>query len=263
MPLVSGTALDRRMANTLAAGNFTFNPLYKEVKIRITRSLAAGEWRSGEALPSESRLAAQFNVSIGTVRKAIDELVAEKILLRQQGRGTFVATHTEDRTLFYFFHIVGKDGTKEPPVTEMLSFRKAKADGEDAARLRIRHGAWTLRIQNVLKLGGTLVICDDIVVPAALFADLDEDTFGKRDGTIYGLYQARYGINVIRISERLSAVKPPLRISRLLGIRHGMPALVIKRVAYTYNDTPVEYRVSWVNTENHEYLSDLWKNEAR
>ena len=251
------------MANTLAAGNLTFNPLYKEVKIRITRSLAAGEWRPGDALPSESRLAAQFSVSIGTVRKAIDELVAEKILLRQQGRGTFVATHTEDRTLFYFFHIVGKDGSKELPVTEMLSFRKGKADSEDAARLGIAHGARTLRIQNVLKLGGAPVIFDDIAVPAALFPDLDEDTFGKRGGTIYGLYQSRYGINVIRISERLAAAKPQPQIAGLLGIRHGVPALVIKRVAYTYHDTPVEYRVSWVNTENHEYLSDLWKNEAR
>lgn len=263
MSFVSGTVSDRRMADTLAAGNLTFSPLYKEVKIRITRSLAAGEWRSGEALPSESRLAAQFNVSIGTVRKAIDELVAEKILLRHQGRGTFVATHTEDRTLFYFFHIVGKDGSKELPVTHMLSFRKGTADGEDAARLRIPHGARTWRIHNALKLGGAAVIFDDIVVPATLFADLDEDTFGKRDGTIYGLYQARYGINVIRISERLSAAKPPLRIVRLLGMKRGAPALVIKRVAYTYNDTPVEYRVSWVNTEDHEYLSDLWKNEAR
>ncbi len=251
------------MANTLAAGSLTFNPLYKEVKIRITRSLVAGEWKPGQALPSESRLAEQFNVSIGTIRKAIDELVAEKILLRQQGRGTFVATHTEDRTLFYFFHIVGKDGSKELPVTELLSFRRAKAGGEGAARLRIPRDARTLRIRNLLTLGGKPVIFDEILVPSALFPDLDQDTFVKRDSTIYGLYQARYGINVIRISERLSAANPPARIAPLLGIKQDTPALVIKRVAYTYNDTPVEYRVSWVSTENHEYLSDLWKSEPR
>ncbi|MBI4193929.1 MAG: GntR family transcriptional regulator [Betaproteobacteria bacterium] len=248
------------MTNTLAAGNLTFNPLYKEVKIRITRSLAAGEWKPGAAIPSEPRLAEQFNVSIGTVRKAIDELVAEKILLRQQGRGTFVATHTEDRTLFYFFHIVGKDGSKELPVTEMLSFRRDKAGSEDMARLQIPRGAKTLRIRNLLKLGGKPVICDDIVVPAAMFPGLDEETFARREGTIYGLYQARYGINVIRISERLSAAKPPARIAGLLGMQPGKPALMIKRVAYTYNYMPVEYRVSWVNSGNHEYLSDLWKS---
>lgn len=251
------------MANTLAAGNLTFNPLYKEVKMRITRSLVAGEWKSGEAIPSESRLAGQFNVSIGTIRKAIDELVAERILLRQQGRGTFVATHTEDRTLFYFFHIVGKDGSRELPMTEMLSFRRLKAGPQHATPLGVARGTMIFNVQNVLKLAGKPVVFDQISVPAALFPDLDENIFGKRAGTIYGLYQARYGINVIRISERLSAASPPAEAASLLGMRATTPALMIRRVAYTYNDTPVEHRVSWVNTENHEYLSDLWKNEMR
>jgi GntR family transcriptional regulator len=250
------------MADTLAAGSVTFNPLYKEVKIRLTRGLAAGEWKAGEAIPSESRLAERFNVSIGTIRKAIDELVAERILLRQQGRGTFVATHTEDRTLFYFFHIVGKDGSRELPVTELLSFRKARASAAEEERLGLERGATVFRIQNVLKLGGDPVIFDEISVPITLFPDLDESVFGGREGTIYGLYQARYGINVVRISERLAAGHAHSRAASVLGITTATPALAIKRVAYTYDDTPVEYRVSWVNTERHEYLSDLWKNDS-
>ena len=250
------------MADTLAAGNLTLNPLYKEVKIRITRGLAAGDWKPGAAIPSETRLAKHFNVSIGTIRKAIDELVAEKILLRQQGRGTFVATHNDDRTLFYFFHIAGQDGSRELPVTDLLSFRKGRAEAGEDARLGIPRGGRVLRVENLLKLGGKPVIFDEIVVPAVLFPDLDEGTFAGRAGTIYGLYQARYGINVIRISERLSAASATSKVAGLLGMRAGAPALVIKRVAFTYGDTPVEHRVSWVNTGSHEYLSDLWKNEG-
>jgi GntR family transcriptional regulator len=250
------------MADTLAAGSLTFNPLYKEVKIRLTRGLAAGDWKPGEAIPSEAKLAERFNVSIGTIRKAIDELVAERILLRQQGRGTFVATHTEDRTLFYFFHIVGKDGSREVPVLELLSFKRAKASAEEEGRLGLERGAAVFRIQNLLHLGGEPVIFDEITVPAALYPDLTEDVFRTREGTIYGLYQARYGISVLRISERLAAEHPPAHAAELLGITTGSPALAIKRVAYTYGDTPVEYRVSWVNTAKHEYLSDLWKNDG-
>jgi GntR family transcriptional regulator len=250
------------MADTLAAGSLTFNPLYKEVKIRLTRGLAAGEWKPGEAIPSEAKLAERFNVSIGTIRKAIDELVAERILLRQQGRGTFVATHTEDRTLFYFFHIVGKDGSRELPVMELLSFKTGPATTVEEKRLGLTRGAAVLRIQNVLKLGDKPVIFDEISVPAALFPDLDEEIFAGREGTIYGLYQARYGISVLRISERLAARHPPARAASVLDITTGTPALAIKRVAYTYDDSPVEYRVSWVNTERHEYLSDLWKNDG-
>jgi GntR family transcriptional regulator len=253
----------RRASETLSAGSLTLNPLYKEVKTRLTRGLANGEWKPGEAIPSETRLAERFAVSIGTIRKAIDELVAERILLRQQGRGTFVATHTEDRTLFYFFHIVGKDGSREVPAIELLSFRKARANAAEAERLAIGRGEPVLRMQNVLKLAGKAVIFDEITVPEPLFPGLDEDIFGSRAGTIYGLYQARYGITVTRISERISAGHAPARVAELLAMGMDTPALVIKRVAYTYDDTPVEYRVSWVNTGRHEYSSDLWKNDAR
>jgi GntR family transcriptional regulator len=251
------------MADTLAAGGLTFNPLYKEVKNRLTRELAAGDWKPGEAIPSETKLADRFNVSIGTIRKAIDELVAERILLRQQGRGTFVATHTEDRTLFYFFHIVGKDGSREVPTLELLSFKRVKAGAVEEEKLGLERGAGVFRIQNLLHLGGGPVVFDEITVPQALFPDLSEDIFAAREGTIYGLYQARYGISVLRISERLAADHAPARAATLLAIPTDSPALAIKRVAYTYDDTPVEYRVSWVNTAKHEYLSDLWKNDAR
>ncbi len=251
------------MPHTLAGGNLTFNPLYKEVKIRITRRLIAGEWKPGTAIPSESRLAEQFNVSVGTIRKAVDELVAEKILVRQQGRGTFVATHTEDRQLYYFFHIVGKDGSKEPPAHELLSFQKGKADSAAEMRLNVSRGERVFRIHNLLKLAGKPVVLDEIMIPAARFPDLTEAIFSARAGTIYGLYQARYGINVVRISERLSAARPGAQTAGVLGIRVSTPVLVIKRVAYTYHDAPVELRTSWVNTERHEYLSDLWKNERR
>lgn len=247
----------------LAAGGSPPSPLYKEVKSRLTRGLAAGDWKAGEAIPSESRLAERFGVSIGTVRKAIDELVAERILLRHQGRGTFVATHTADRTLFYFFHIVGKDGSRELPVIELLSFRKVKAAAIEADQLRIARAAPVYRIRNVLKLEGDAVLYDEIAVPAALFPDLDEASFRMREGTIYGLYQARYGITVTRISERISAAHPPAEAAAVLGITSMTPALVIKRVAFSYDDLPVEYRVSWVDTERHEYLSDLWRSEGR
>lgn len=248
---------------TLAAGTPAAGPLYREVQWRITRALAAGEWKPGEAIPSEARLAGDFNVSIGTIRRAIDELVAGRILVRQQGRGTFVAAHTEDRTLFYFFHVVGKDGGQEFPVSELLAFRKERADAHDEAQLGITRGSRVARVRNLLKLVDRPVVLDDITVSTERFAGIDEATFRNREGTIYGLYQARYGVNVVRISERLSAAHPPADVAAILGMNASQPALHIRRVAYTYNDSPVEYRLSWINTADHEYLSDLWKTAAR
>jgi len=235
------------------------NPLYKEVKNRLMRGLVAGEWKPGQAIPSEWRLAGRYGVSVGTLRRAVDELVAEKIVQRRQGSGTFVTTHTEDHQLYYFFHIVSTGGGKEAPTHELLSFRRDRAKGEAASQLKLERGEPVYRIHNVLKLADRPVIFDEITLPVARFPDLTKSLLAARAGTIYGLYQARYGINVIRISERLSAARASSRQAAGLQLREGEPALIIKRVAYTYHDTPVEYRVSCVNTAQHEYLSDLWK----
>jgi GntR family transcriptional regulator len=118
-----------------------------------------------------------------------------------------------------------------------------------------------LQIENLLQLGGRPVIFDQISISASMFPDLDRQRFEQRPGTIYGLYQQDYGINVVRSSERLSAVACPAPIARLLGLRVGHPVLNIRRIAFTYVDRPVESRVSWVDTREHEYLSDLWKSD--
>ena len=235
-------------------------PLYKEVKRQLTQSLAESEWQPGVALPSETRLGVRYGVSIGTVRKAIDELVAERILVRHQGRGTFVVSHNAGRTLFHFFHIVPVEGEKVQPETELLSFQRAKADADSAARLNIAPGAPVFRIRNLLRLAGARVVLDEITLPAVRFPGLSEKVFRERDSTIYQLYQERYGINVVRSAERLSAALADRPSAKLLGIAAGAPLLRIKRTALTYQNAPVELRVSLVNTAEHEYFSDLGKN---
>jgi len=245
---------------SMGAGG-AFQPLYREVKRLLTQSLIEGEWPAGAVLPSESRLAERYNVSIGTLRKAIDELVAERVVTRHQGRGTFVATHNANRLMFHFFHIVGRDGGKEYPTTRTLAFRRGKAAVQEARRLGVADGAPVLRIRNLLSLAARPVILDDIVLPQALFADLTEKILTARDNTIYHLYQTRYGINVLRSGERLSAVLAEAEAARLLKVETGAPLLAINRTAMTYHDTPVELRRSLVNTAAHEYASDLGREE--
>jgi GntR family transcriptional regulator len=235
-------------------------PLYKDVKRQLMEALTRGEWKPGEAIPSERRIAERFGISIGTVRKAIDELVAENILIRQQGRGTFVATHTRDRLLFYFFHIVPEQGPKEYPEVELLSFVRAKAERGVADRLQIEAGDPVLRIRNALRLAGKRMIIDDITVSAQRFPGLSEKRFRERPSTIYNLYQDLYGISVVRSSERLRAVAADAEIAQLLGIAPGAPLLQIRRIALAYNDLPVEFRISQVNTAGYEYFSDLGRS---
>ncbi|HET9340495.1 MAG TPA: GntR family transcriptional regulator, partial [Casimicrobiaceae bacterium] len=180
-------------------------PLYRELERKMRDALASGEWKPGEAIPAERRLAERYGVSIGTVRKAIDALADANLVIRQQGRGTFVATHNRDRMMFYFFHIVPEGGAKEYPVVRLVAFVRGKADRVEAERLALAPGDPVFRVRNLLFLSGEPIIVDDLSVAAARFPGLTEKQFRDRPSTIYNLYQDAFGITVARSSERLRA----------------------------------------------------------
>lgn len=247
------------MSIALVAGAPYSLPLYEEVRAEIMRGLVSGEWKPGKLIPSEIELAKRFSVSKGTVRRALDELVTERILVRRQGRGTFVATHSKDRTMYHFFHLIGRDGAKEPPSAELLSYRAVKGDDSACDRLDVEQGSKLVNVRNLVRIAGKPVFVDEILIPQILFPGLTEEVFNNRESTIYALYQGRFNINVIRISEQLSAGFATAGHAKILGLRQNNPVLVIDRVAFTYHDKPVELRKSWVNSDSYVYQSDLSK----
>jgi GntR family transcriptional regulator len=236
--------------------------LYQQLRARLIEGISAGEWRAGEPIPTEAALAAEFGVAIGTVRKAVDSLVAEQALVRRQGKGTFVTAHDGSRLLFHFFHIVARDGAKVYPEVRTVSFERARADAAAAGPLGIAPADKVIRIRNVLSLAGAPAIVDNITLPAELFPGLTERIFLARGNTIYHLYQSRYGINVLRTDERLRAVLAARHDAQLLQVAVGAPLLEIRRVALTFRDRPVELRVSRVNTARHDYHNTLGKGVA-
>jgi GntR family transcriptional regulator len=228
--------------------------LYRAVKRALLRAIESGAAAPGAALPSETRLAAALGVSIGTLRRAVDELVAEHILVRQQGRGTFVATHTPDRFLFQFFHVERTDGLREVPQVELLGFERMRIDEEAAAALGVRAGDPGIQIDNRLTLEGRAVMHDRIVVPLLLFRGLTQARLERRPSTIYQLYQAEFGITVVRALERARAIAADRGAARILGVAAGSPLLQIRRTALSFGDKPVEYRVSSLNSAHYEYV---------
>jgi len=234
---------------------------YKEVKSAMLAALAAQEWKGGEAIPSERRLAERFGVSIGTLRKAIDELVADNLLVRHQGLGTFVAQHRRDRHFFRFFRIVRQDGEKTYPTVSLVSFRKAKATREIAAMLGIEVGARVFAFVNRLALHGETVMIDNIAVPEARFPGLTENALRNRPSTLYNFYQDTFQINVVGTEERLRVATADEIESELLEVPLGAPLLEVRRVAYSYHQTPVEVRISHVNTERYEYVGPSASHE--
>ncbi|MEP7139486.1 MAG: GntR family transcriptional regulator [Caldimonas sp.] len=232
-------------------------PLYRAVKRALLGAIEAGTFEPGAALPSETELARLFGVSIGTLRKAVDELGAEHIVVRRQGRGTFVATHNEGRFLFQFFHIERNDGLREHPQVDLVSFERSRADDVSAAALQVRPGEPVIKIGNRLRLQGRAVVHDRIVLRASLFKGLTERRLGDRSGTIYQMYQSAFGITVVRAIERAAAGAAPAESARLLGLAPGVAVMHVHRTALTFGDRPVEYRHSIVDTTHHVYVNLL------
>lgn len=232
-------------------------PLYRVVKRSLLQAIEEGRCAAGEALPSETQLAEAFGVSIGTLRQAVGELVAEHILVRRQGRGTFVALHTVDRFLFQFFHIERSDGLRGPPVVDFVSFQRMRLEEEEAEALEMKAGDPAIQVENRLLLQGRVVVHDRLTIPAQLFKGLTERHFRERPSTIYHLYQTGFGITVTQARERARAVAADRAAVRMLGVAPGAPLLQVRRTALTFGDRPVEYRVSTVNTAQHDYVQLL------
>lgn len=230
-------------------------PLYQAVKQSLLRAIESAAWSPGANLPSELAIAAAMKVSIGTLRRAVDELVAEHVLVRRQGRGTFVARHGGDRSVFRFFHVERADGLRETPAVEFVSFQKLRAEAEPARALALSAGDPVFRIERCLRLQGSAVLHDRLTLPGALFKGLTERRIRERPGTIYQLYQSGFGITVLNAPERARAVSADRETARLLGIAPGQPVMRVARTALTFDDRPVEYRVSFINTARHEYVN--------
>lgn len=235
----------------------TFSPLYQQIKGLITQSLVSGEWKPGEIIPSELELAARYKVSQGTVRKAIDELAAENLLVRRQGKGTFVATHNEDRAQFRFLRLLADDGIEHPHVSKLLECRRLRAPAEIARQLELKPADPVVQIKRLLEFDGVTTVFDEIWLPGAVFRGLTFERLSEYKGPMYAMFEAEFGTRMIRASEKIRAVAAEPAVAKLLGVAEGFPLLSVDRVSFTYGDRPVEVRRGWYVTTGYYYQNDL------
>ncbi len=232
-------------------------PLYMQIKDLLIARVTEGEWTPGDIIPSEMQLARELNVSQGTVRKAITELVENNVLVRRQGRGTFVATHDVDRALFHFFHIVNDCGTKILPECRTLSCRRKRASRQEASKLKLSSGAQVVCIERIRNLDNQPTIIETIILPTELFGDLGKRQASNLPNTLYELYETQFGITIHRAEEQLRAVAAADHDASLLGLEAGTPLLEIERTALTLDGTPVELRISRCSTSKHYYQNTV------
>ena len=246
-----------------AAGAFTsgtsptFSPLYQQIKALITQSLQSGEWKPGDLIPSEVELAVRFKVSQGTVRKAIDELSAENLVVRRQGKGTFVATHHEARAQFRFLRLMPDTGNAHVPENRIIEVKRLRAPAEVARLLDIKAGDSVVFIRRVQSFDGAPTILEELWLPGAIFKGLTAERLTEYKGPMYGLFETEFGTHMIRAAERIRAVSADPDSAALLAVAADTPLLSVERVSYTYGDKPVEVRRGLYLTDRHHYRNEL------
>jgi GntR family transcriptional regulator len=234
-----------------------FSPLYQQIKTLLLSSLQAGEWKPGEAIPSEMELAARFGVSQGTVRKAIDELATDNLVVRRQGKGTFVATHAEENIQFRFLRLMPNDGPMTGMARHFLDCKRVRAPAEVAKALLLKSGESVIQMMRTLSRNGRPVVLDEIWLPASLFKGLTAERLSHYAGPLYGQFEQEFGVRMIRAEEKICAIAADAASAELLQVPQGAPLLSVERLSHTYGDKPVELRRGLYNTESHYYRNEL------
>jgi GntR family transcriptional regulator len=235
----------------------SFSPLYQQIKGLLLQGLQAGEWLPGQAIPSEMDLAARFKVSQGTVRKAIDELATENMLVRRQGKGTFVATHAEPHTQYRFLRLKADDGSEPELSRRLLDCRRMRAPADVARALSLKGGEAAVQIRRLLLAGDKPVVLDDIWLPGTLFKGLTTERLQAWRGPMYRLFEAEFAVHMVRAEEKLRAVTATGEDAQLLALPEGTPLLSVERVSYSYGDKVVELRRGLYHTAAHHYRNAL------
>ena len=232
-------------------------PLYRQVREALLREIAQGRYPVTDPLPSEHKLAARFGVAQGTVRRALDEMARENLVIRHQGRGTFVHAHGPERDRFHFFHLVAADGERRLPTSRVLSVTRRRGSQAEALALSLTPQARVVEIKRVRDLVARRAILEVIILPDDLFPDLGDLNKAQVPNTLYQLYQDRFAVIVHRAVEKITAEAAGPDDVTHLGLDRGAPLLRIERIAQTLDGTPVELRISRCDTTHLAYFSDL------
>jgi GntR family transcriptional regulator len=234
-----------------------FSPLYRQIKALLVHSLQTGEWGPGDAIPSENELAQRFKVSQGTVRKAVDEMATENLLVRRQGKGTFVATHAEVNIQYRFLRLMPETGPTTGMARRVLSCLRVPAPETVALALGMPIGEASVRVRRTLSRNSKPVVLDEIWLPAKLFEGLTELRLAQYAGPMYGLFETEFGVRMIRAEEKVRAVAAELEAAALLEVDVGAPLLSVERLSFTYGDKAVELRRGLYQTADHYYRNEL------
>lgn len=231
-------------------------PLYQIVETHLRDLINSGKLIPGDLIPSEPQLAKQLNVSQGTVKKAIDNLVWERLLYRHQGKGTYVSAIDFNNSLFRFTTYGDVEGIPTRIHKETTARRLETGTAATCEKLGIEVGIQVLYIERVGYVNDEPVMVEYSHWPAHLVPGLENDSIHIPD-LMYALIEEKFKLPVVRAEETLTADAADSLTAKLLNITTGAPILELNRCTYTSENRIIEFRTSKGRADKFSYKAEI------
>ena len=228
-----------------------WQPLHLQVRNALLERIAAGEWAQGSPLPSEFDFAQEYGLSTGTIRKALDWLDQSRILVRRQGRGTFVRDQSAAETEARYEKLCKADGSAFGDFIEKISRAEAVADDDECARLKVTQGALVWRVECLRTVEGRPHILELLSLPRVIFSNCGSGGYSLAKLAV------DHGLLLGQASERVSSELPPQWVAERLGAAPDRPMMVLDRVINTIQGKPIEWRKCYCATPEAHYMASI------
>lgn len=216
-------------------------PLYAQVRDMLLVRVQAREWVAGETLPNEFLLAAEYNVSIGTIRRAVQALEDTGVVVRKQGRGTYVAGRGASPLQDKFCPLRSPSGSRLQIGYHLLAIAQRIATSNECAMLGRDAAIPVVEVRQAVECAGLTVGLEISVLPAEQFPRLETQlAYGQH---LYPVF-SDYGVLVTRIEEAIAVECADEGVAAQLCIGTGTALMSITRRAYSFDTRPVEYRIA-------------------
>ena len=217
-------------------------PRYRRLRDQLAAEIARNVWHPGEPIPIEAALAREYDVSVGTVRKALDLLESEGLVERVQGSGNFVRRPNFETAFVRFIHYFGSANDQRMPQSRILDQAALDGPGEVTLALQLGDGARVIRLRRLRTLDGLRVLSEEVWLAEARFAALLTAKIESR--LLYPLYESLCGEVVAHVEETITIGSAGESDAELLGLVEGTPVVLIERIAFGYDNRPMELRRS-------------------
>lgn len=234
-------------------------PLYVQIKEIIAEDIRTGNLQPGQSIPPESVLSEQYAVSRATVRQAVTELVHLGLLVRQQGRGTFVnkpKIETRLRNLYSFSQDMIERGAR--PESRVIEFEIVLPKPAVKEKLDLGEGELVVKLVRLRLVDDELIMLETTFVPHRHFSRLTQEEV-QNHKSLYSLFEEKYDIKMDHVVDYFEPILVDDFSSKMLEVPVGAPALYIERIGYMDKDVRVELSQSIVRGDRCRYFVELFR----